>query len=131
MSGSTLFHKFGEHTYFIGRTPFLWNMAEDTLTLSAALPIRNDFFFVSVYIFLADCITLQLTGVQNMQVFYAMASQFRESRHGFRTWATFSDNQFIFSNIDSFVFANFQEIESSKDRNRIFALVFFIETSLD
>ena len=90
MTRCTLFHELGKQTSLVSCTPFMGHVAKDTFTLCTAFPVGNDFTFVGVDILLADGITLQFACIQYMQVFNAMAGQFRESRHSLRLRATFT-----------------------------------------
>ena len=60
----------------------LRHVAEDAFPLGTAFPVRDHLPLVRVDVFLADRVTLQLPGVQDMQVLHAMAGKFREGRHG-------------------------------------------------
>ena len=129
MSRSTLFHKFGKHPHLIGLLPLLRYMAEDTFSLGTSFPVRDHFAFIRVNVFLADRITLQFTCVQDMQVLHTMAGQFRKSRHTFRFWSAFAHDQFILADIDRLLLADLIKIHGPKNRNRIFSVVFLVETS--
>ena len=131
MSRSTLFHKFGKHTDFISLFPFFRDMAENTFTLCTAFPVWDYFAFISIYIFLADGITLQFTGIQHMQVFHTMAGQFGKSRNGFRCRTTFTHNQFVFTYIDGLLPAYLKKVQCSQDWNRIFPVILLVEAGFD
>ena len=129
MSRCALFHKFGEHPHLVGLLPLLRHMVEDAFSLRASFPIGDHFAFVGVDVFPADRITLQFARIQDMQVLHTMAGQFREGRHTFRFRPAFAHDQLVLADIDRLLLADLIKIHGPENRDRVFSVVFLVETS--
>ena len=131
MPGGTLLHELGEHTHLVRLFPFLGDVAEDAFPLGTAFPVRDHLPLVGIDIFLGDSVTLQLPGIQYMQVLHAMAGKFREGRHGLGAGPPLADDQLVLADIDRLPLADLQEVQGTQDRDRILPVILLIETGLD
>ena len=131
MPGGTLLHELGEHTHLVRLFPFLGDVTEDAFPLGTAFPVRDHLPLVGIDIFLGDSVTLQLPGIQYMQVLHAMAGKFREGRHGFGAGPPLADDQLVLADIDRLPLADLQEVQGTQDRDRILPVILLIETGLD
>ena len=131
MSSGALLHELSKHTCMVCFFPFLGHMVEDAFTLSLTFPVRNHLTFVSVDIRLRDMVGLQLTSVESVKVFHTVTGQFGKRRHSLWHWSSFTHNEFVITDIDGFLLADFVEIACTEHRSRHSAVVLLIERSLN
>ena len=62
------------NTHLVRLFPFLGDVTEDAFPLEGQLSVRDHLPLVGIDIFLGDSVTLQLPGIQYMQVLHAMVS---------------------------------------------------------
>ena len=106
-------------------------MAEDAFPLGTAFPVRDHLPLVGIDIFLTDGVTLQLPGIQYMQVLHAMAGKFREGRHGLGAGPPLANDQLVLADIDRLPLADLKEVQGTQDRDRILSVILPIKTGLD
>ena len=110
MPGGALLHELRKHAGVIGLFPLFGNMAENTLTLGLALPVRNNLPLVGVDILLGDVVLLKLAGVQHVKVLNGMTGKFRERRNGLGLRAALPHYKFVRADIDGLFGANLIEV---------------------
>ena len=81
MTRSALLHELGKEARLVSGPPFIRDMAKNSLTDCLALPIGDHLTGIDFNVFIADEVTLLIAGIEDVKVFNAMASQFREGRH--------------------------------------------------
>ena len=100
------------------------------LPLGTAFPVRDHLPLVSIDIFLGDCVTLQLPGIQYMQVLHAMAGKFREGRHGLGAGPA-RQRSTRPRRYRRLLLADLKEVQGTQDRDRILSVILPIKTGLD
>ena len=131
MTSSTLFHELREDTCMISLLPLLRHMIEDALTLRLASPVRDDLAFIRVDVSLRDVVTLQFASIERVEVLNAVASQFRKSRNSLWHRSAFTHNQFILTDIESFLLADFIEVLGSQHSDGHRSVVLLVELRFD
>ena len=85
-------------------------MIEDALPLGLALPVGDHLTLVGVDIRLRDMITLQLTGIEGVEVFHGVTGQFWECRHCLGHRPALSHNQLVVADIEGLLLADLIEV---------------------
>ena len=131
MAGSPLLHELCEHTCLIEGFPALGHVVEDAVPLGTALPERNHFLFIFLYIAVGDSIVLYLPAAKHLEVLYGVTVQFRECRHGLGLGTALPDDKLVVADIDSLLGAEVVEVLGPEDGNGVFSLVLPVKFGFD